>query len=202
MALKLTSLPDPGPNPICTVMGFVGCHARAAVVVSANNAVVKNFFICKFPWSVNFLKSTVVNVAIKHGFATKDLVSWLDFGYCRTADKIPSSKKWSYDFDVTKMHLFNYKEYDNRPINEIISTNDVYILGAKIVGGRTVWPEFQKTMAESLSDLIDKDLVDDDQTIMLLSTIKNPSLFQLHKIPDHQLGLDPFVIFSDFNKEV
>jgi len=152
--------------------------------------------------AVNFLKSTVVNVAIKNGFATKNLVSWLDFGYCRTADKIPSSKKWSYDFDVTKMHLFNYKEYDNRPINEIISTNDVYILGAKIVGGRTVWPEFQKTMAKSLSDLIDNGLVDDDQTIMLLSTIKNPSLFQLHKIPDHQLGLDPFVIFSDFNKEV
>jgi hypothetical protein len=65
-----------------------------------------------------------------------------------------------------------------------------------------VWPEFQKTMAKSLSDLIDNGLVDDDQTIMLLSTIKNPSLFQLHKIPDHQLGLDPFVIFSDFNKEV
>lgn len=152
--------------------------------------------------AVNFLKSIFVNIAIKHGFATKELVSWLDFGYCRTADKVPKSKKWSYDFDVTKMHLFNYKEYDNRLINEIISTNDVYILGAKIVGGRTVWPEFQKTMMESLSELIDNGLVDDDQTIMLISTLKNPSLFQLHKIPDHQLGLDPFVIFSDFNKEV
>jgi hypothetical protein len=35
-----------------------------------------------------------------------------------------------------------------------------------------------------------------------MSTIEQPDLFQLHRIPDHQLGLDPFVIFSDFNKEV
>jgi hypothetical protein len=151
---------------------------------------------------VNFLKSTVVNIAIKHEFATKELVSWLDFGYCRTADKVPVSKKWSYDFDINKMHLFNYKNYDNKAIPEIIATNDVYILGAKIVGGLSAWPKFQELMKSSLIELSESGLVDDDQTLMLMSTIKEPDLFELHKIPDHQLGLDPFVIFSNFNKEV
>lgn len=151
---------------------------------------------------VNFLKSSFVNLALKHNLINTDLISWLDFGYCRTADKIPSSKKWSYDFDVEKMHFFNYKEYDGKPIPEIISTNDVYILGAKIVGGKSAWPKFELLMRDSIIELGSNGLIDDDQTLMLMSTIKQPDLFELHKIPDHQLGLDPFVIFSDFNKEV
>ncbi len=138
----------------------------------------------------------------KHNMVSNELVSWLDFGYCRTADKVPASKKWSYDFDVNKMHLFNYKDYDSKPIHEIIATNDVYILGAKIVGGVTAWPKFESAMKENLIELGTNGLIDDDQTLMLMSTIKYPELFELHKIPDHQLGLDPFVIFSDFNKEV
>lgn len=151
---------------------------------------------------VNFLKSIFVNMAIQNGLIQTELAAWLDFGYCRTPDKIPASKKWSYDFDVNKMHLFNYKDYDNKPIPEIISTNDVYILGAKIVGGISAWPKFESAMRESLLMLGSNGLIDDDQTLMLMSTIKHPDLFELHKIPDHQFGLDPFVIFSDFNKEV
>ena len=151
---------------------------------------------------VNFLKSIFVNLAIKNNMVSNELVSWLDFGYCRTEDKVPASKKWDYDFDVNKMHLFNYKEYDGKPIHEIIATNDVYILGAKIVGGVKAWPIFESAMKENLVELGTNGLIDDDQTLMLMSTIKYPELFELHKIPDHQLGLDPFVIFSDFNKEV
>ena len=151
---------------------------------------------------INFLKSVFVNLAINNNLVNTELVAWLDFGYCRTADKVPASKKWSYDFDVNKMHLFNYKEYDNKPITDVIATNDVYILGAKIVGGKTAWPKFENLMKDSLIELGKTGLVDDDQTLMLMSTIKEPELFELHKIPDHQLGLDPFVIFSDFNKEV
>lgn len=151
---------------------------------------------------VNFLKSTFVECAIKNDLVNNDLVSWLDFGYCRTADKIPKSKKWSYDFDTNKIHLFNYKEYDQKPILDVIATNDVYILGAKIVGGKKPWLEFKSLMQENLFELLNKNLVDDDQTLLLMSTIKRPNLFELHKIPDHQFGNDPFVIFSDFNREV
>jgi protein YibB len=151
---------------------------------------------------VNFLKSAFVNIAIERNYVKNELVSWLDFGYCRTPDKIPTSKKWSYNFDVSKIHLFNYKEYDNKPLTEIISTNDVYILGAKIVGGKSAWPKFKELMIQSLGELNNNGMVDDDQTLMLMSTIKDPNLFELHRIPDHQLGLDPFVIFSNFNKEV
>ena len=152
---------------------------------------------------VNFLKSIFVNLAIRSGYVQNELVAWLDFGYCRSADKIPASKKWSYDFDSTKMHLFKY--HDKRPnmsIYDIIANNYVHILGAKIVGGKSVWPKMEECMWNELNLLLDNNLVDDDQTLLLMSTIENAELFELHKIPDHQLGFDPFVIFSDFNKEV
>ena len=92
-------------------------------------------------------------------------------------------------------------DYDNKNILEIISNNIVYILGAKIVGGVTVWPEFMVLMRKQMEKLISAGLVDDDQTLMLMSTIEKPELFELHKIPDHQLGLDPFVIFQQFNEK-
>ena len=151
---------------------------------------------------VNYLKSTFVNLAIESGLVKDELIAWLDFGYCRTPDKVPPSKGWSYHFNPEKMHLFNYKDFkpdDN--INRIIATNDVYILGAKIVGGKKVWMEFGSLMKTALNTLLANELVDDDQTLMLLTTLFAPKLFELHRIPDHQLGLDPFVILKDFNDE-
>ena len=100
------------------------------------------------------------------------------------------------------MHLFNYKDYDGVDIGHIIANNIVYILGAKIVGGKAVWKEFEDLMVTQLENLMNTKLVDDDQTLMLLATIMKPAIFEFHRIPDHQLGHDPFVMFSQFNNEV
>ena len=150
---------------------------------------------------VNFLKSTFVNLAIEHKLISNELVAWLDFGYCRTPDKIPASKSWSYDFNPNKMHLFNYMDYGDLDLIQVISNNIVYILGAKLVGGKTVWPKFSELMNTSINQLLVNKLIDDDQTLMLMSTLLDPNLFELHKIPDHQKGLDAFVVLQDFNKE-
>jgi protein YibB len=151
---------------------------------------------------VNYLKSTFVNLSIDNNLVNTDLVAWLDFGYCRSPDKIPPSRKWSYNFNPNKMHMFNYKDFQpGDSINRIIATNDVYILGAKIVGGQKVWKEMKFLVERSLQTLLERDLVDDDQTLILLSTLIQPNLFELHRIPDHQLGLDPFIILKDYNNE-
>lgn len=151
---------------------------------------------------VNLLKSEFARIAIQRKLVYTDLVAWLDFGYCRSIDKIPPSKKWSYNFNPDYIHLFNYKEMnpiDN--INRIIATNDVHILGAKIVGGHKAWVTFNDLMHTSAHQLLNNNLIDDDQTIMLVATLLQPSLFQLHKIPDHQFGHDPFIILAEFNNE-
>jgi protein YibB len=150
---------------------------------------------------VNFLKTIFVNLAIRSGHVHGDLAAWLDFGYCREEGKIPVSKKWDYDFDPTKIHLFKYHDdYPKLSLYDIISNNFVHILGAKIVGGKEVWPKLEELMWNQFNLLLANHMIDDDQTLLYMSVLERPGLFELHKIPDHQLGYDPFVIFSDFNK--
>jgi hypothetical protein len=57
-------------------------------------------------------------------------------------------------------------------------------------------------MEKSFNKLLDIDMVDDDQGLWLLSYLMEPELFELHAIPDHQLGHDPFVLFNSFNETV
>ena len=129
------------------------------------------------------------------------MVAWIDFGYCRSEKNIPPSKKWSYDFDPKKIHLFSYKDFDRRtPVSQAILSNDVYILGAKVVAHKDNWPILEGLMRESFNQLLENNLVDDDQGLWLVSYLLHPYIFELHKIPDHQLGHDPFVLFNAFNE--
>ena len=151
---------------------------------------------------VTDLKAYFVNTAIKQGLATNDMVAWIDFGYCRDATKIPKSAKWEYEFDEEKIHMFNYKPYDGKPIEDVVLENDVYILGAKVVAHKNKWADMERMMWESFNALQKMNLVDDDQGLWLLSYINNINAFELHTIPDHQKGYDPFVLFNNFNDTV
>ena len=148
---------------------------------------------------VTNLKPLFPNVAIDNNLVENDMVAWIDFGYCRGDSNIPSSKAWNYNFDPEKIHLFNYKDYDGKPIENVVTENDVYVLGAKIVAHKNMWPKMQGLMVNSHYGLMKEGLVDDDQGLWLMSALAEPQHFQMHKIPDHQLGHDPFVLFNQFN---
>lgn len=153
---------------------------------------------------VTNLKAYFVNASIKNGtdLVSNDMVAWVDFGYCRDSSKIPSSKKWEYDFDPNKIHMFNYKPYDGKPIEDIVTQNDVYILGAKVVAHKDKWADMERLMWTSFNEFQKKNIVDDDQGLWLNSYLLEPDLFELHTIPDHQKGHDPFVLFNKFNSTV
>jgi protein YibB len=153
---------------------------------------------------VTNLKAYFVNASIKNGtgLVSNDMVAWVDFGYCRDSSKIPASKKWEYDFDPNKIHMFNYKPYDGKPIEDIVAQNDVYILGAKVVAHKDKWADMERLMWTSFNEFQKKNIVDDDQGLWLNSYLLEPDLFELHAIPDHQKGHDPFVLFNKFNSTV
>lgn len=148
---------------------------------------------------VTNLKAYFVALAIEQNLVKEDMVAWIDFGYCRSASNIPNSKTWKYNFDPEKIHLFSYKPYDGTPILEIIANNDVYILGAKVIAHKNLWSILNKLMIDSRNQLFEQNFVDDDQGLWLISSLRSPELFELHTIPDHQLGYDPFVLFNQFN---
>ena len=150
-----------------------------------------------------YMKSFFVKMALEGNLITNDYVALIDFGYCRSADKIPPSKKWSYNFGEDKFQLFGYRPYHvGQTIENVIFNNIVYILGAKQVAHRNLWPEVNRLINESMEELQSKNLVDDDQTLWLMSSLKKPELFNMNIIPDHQLGHDSFVLFNNYNDTV
>jgi protein YibB len=145
---------------------------------------------------INIFKSLYVTHAINSDLITDDLIAWIDFGYCRSPDTIPEPKEWRYSFALDKMHMFNMRNIEpERPINDIIYTGDVYTQGCHIVGGKKAWPIFMHLMLYNLNVLVDNNLIDDDQTLMLMSYLSKPELFELRRNDPN----DWFRIFKDYN---
>lgn len=148
---------------------------------------------------IQYLKSFFVRWAIEAGHITNEQTAYLDFGYCRTPDKIPPSKKWEFDFGP-KFNLFGYREYPiQQPISYTIFNNIVYILGAKQVGPTELWPKVNDIMIENMNELQSHGLIDDDQTLWLMAGLKRPDIIKTIFIPDHQQGYDSFVLFNNYN---
>lgn len=143
---------------------------------------------------VNLFKSAYVSNAIESKLVKDNLVAWIDFGYCRDSEE-DLNFNWSYDFDPQKVHMFFMKDIEHdRPITEIIYTGDVYIQGCHIVAGKSIWNQFKTTMLDSFRCLLDQNLCDDDQTVLLMSYLKNPDLFYLR----YNSSTDWFRIFKDY----
>lgn len=148
---------------------------------------------------INYMKSDFCCNAIDKGYVATDKVAWIDFGYCRTVETLSPNREWDYDFDVNKIHLFNIKPINpDRPVEDIIRTGDVYTMGCHIVAGKHMWHQFYDLVFGNVNKLLDQNLCDDDQTMMLLSYLEKPELFELHAV-------DPsnwFIIFNKFNTAI
>lgn len=146
---------------------------------------------------VTNLKPWFVNEAIDRGLTQHPMVAWIDFGYCRTDDRIPQSKIWEYNFNPEKIHFFMAKNYDDAPIKQIMANNDVYVWGNKIVAHQTLWPELEDLMFDSIYGLLRESFTDDDQGHLLHALIMRPDLFEQHLIREQ--GDQLFVLFQQYN---
>ena len=147
---------------------------------------------------VNMLKSYYVNESIKNNLVSNDVVAWIDFGYCRDANTVPFDNEWVYPFDKDKVHFFLNQELDfSRKIEDIIATGDVYIQGCHIVAGKDKWSYLLDSMVRNMEFLIARNLIDDDQTLLLMSYLDNPSMFVLRE----NSPTDWFRVFKDYQEE-
>lgn len=145
---------------------------------------------------VNIFKSVYVADAIQRDLVRNDVAAWIDFGYCRNENTLPSSNKWEYDFDKDKIHFFNMRNIEpDRPIDSIIYTGDVYIQGCHIVAGKKMWKELRELVLHNLNVLLNYNLIDDDQTLLLMAYLTKPELFELRFVDPS----DWFVVFKKFN---
>ena len=146
---------------------------------------------------VNALKSSFVTQAINRNIIKTELVAWIDFGYCRDDSVLNGVTNWKYDFDENKIHLFNFKEYvEGIVMLDVIANNDVYISGGCIVAGRKLWPALEALVHHSIGELLKNDLIDDDQTLLLMSYLFRQDLFELHPVSKS----DWFFAFRQFSQ--
>lgn len=148
---------------------------------------------------VNLLKSSFVNRALQMNLITNDLIAWLDFGYCRDENTLNGVKEWTYPFNKEKIHFFNIKDWQEGTfIQDVIANNDVHITGPCIVAGKEMWPTLEHLMHHNTNELLKNTLIDDDQTLLLMSYLQKPELFELHPVSSN----DWFIAFKDYNENL
>ena len=150
---------------------------------------------------VNFLKTILVKKSYDDGLIPDNKVAaWIDFGYVRDETRFPIKEnfEWKYEkFNDNKIHIFQIKEIDNNTsIMDTLKYNVVYFQGCHAAANRYGWDKYQKMMELSLHELFTNNFVDDDQTLMLMSYLKFPSMFSPHFIDTNKDGW--FVIFKEF----
>jgi protein YibB len=148
---------------------------------------------------VNALKSAFVNQAIDRGLIETDLIAWLDFGYCREQSVLNGVTEWNYPFDKNKIHLFSIKDWvEGTYIEDVIFNNDVHMTGPCIVAGKQMWPILMQLIHHNINELLKNNLIDDDQTFLLMSYLSKPELFEIHRVNKS----DWFVIFKEYNEDI
>lgn len=139
---------------------------------------------------INFMKSFFVTHAFQQGLIKTKNAAWIDFGYCREV-LFNDSFEWSYNTE-DKINLFYIKEPDDTPIFSIVRSGEVYIQGCHVVAPSDMWSTLKAYMIQAMNQLIGTGLIDDDQTMLLMSYRMGPENFKLNYV-------DPsnwFVVFE------
>lgn len=145
---------------------------------------------------VNTLKSDFCCQALaKSGH---EQVAWIDFGYLRKPRQLPRSRRWMSPWPKG-IHFFGLRSLD-QPIDllKTIQTNTVYIQGCHLVAHREDWPLMRDGVHAALEELLVRDWVDDDQTLLLMVALKHPDRVTVHpNVEDPRFGW--FNLFRRFN---
>ena len=143
---------------------------------SADNNPLYNYIM--------LLKAWCINDAVEKGYA-KGMIAWLDFGYNHGGAVFQNSDEfdflWSAEVNKDKITMFSLKEDDNKPIFRIVESYEVYIMGAPFILPDKLANKFWTLINDSLNSLLDCGFMDDDQTLMLMASRKEPDLFNIIK---------------------
>jgi len=134
---------------------------------------------------VTNLKAFFVAHAVQNNLTHNRQVAWLDFGYCRSMESLGGSHHWRYDFTPGKIHLFVFSEYKGElSLGQIVTNNIVYVVGGVVIAEKHLWIALAQLMNRAGDELLEHNLVDDDQTLFLMSALYKPELFEQHIIKE------------------
>lgn len=145
--------------------------------------------------TINLMKSFFVNYAVEQNVTDSEEWAWIDFGYVREDTFCPPGLEWKFDTQG-KINIFCVNPFTHsKPIFEIIKTGEVYIQGCHIVAPKNQWLTLKNLILQNLNVLFEVDLIDDDQTLLLMSYRHSPESFVINPVDPS----DWFVIFKNYN---
>lgn len=145
-------------------------------------------------WSVDYiivtnLKTLFTAHAVQNNLVHTPLVAWVDFGLARNRNALQGKTRWEYPFAPDKAHLFFFSPYNNElSIPQVTANNVAYVHGGLIVAPRALWPRIAGLAGQSIGLLTQHNLVDDDQTVMLMVYLAQKDLFEIHLIGENDWG--------------
>lgn len=129
------------------------------------------------------LKAWFVQDAVNRKLVS-GMIAWIDFGFNHGGEYYTNSEefnfKWEYKFD-DKITLFTINDLEDLPIFEICRRMNSYIQGNVMVAPDYLWTEFWELVRNSIIELANIGLSDDDQTITLMAYRKKKEIFKLLK---------------------
>lgn len=129
---------------------------------------------------INFFKPFFVDFYAQAKELIEETLAWIDFGYCREDNDAPSGKTFMFD-DNDRVNIFSNGKFNNHhTILELIKTGDVLIQGSHIIAPAYLWGDLCQEMELSLESLCEVGLIDDDQTMLLMSYRRNEDFFELN----------------------
>ena len=135
--------------------------------------------------AINALKSAFVLTAMHFGAVATADVAWLDFGYCRSDDQFDAAVPWRFD-TMGCMNLFQVLVLDDTTILDVVRSGQVWFHGALAVGPTIAWPDYADALDAAFRALLACDLVDDDQTLVLMAWRAKPTDYRLNPVPHGQ----------------
>ena len=135
---------------------------------------------------IMLMKEWCLYDAVKRGLAT-GMLAWLDFGFNKSVggggevyvDKKDFDFLWRYDFK-DKIILFPLTVLkDHPPIYQIIRDMTTFIQGCMFVVPDFLCARLWQLVRENMLSMNKLGLMDDDQTILLMSYEEEPDIFQL-----------------------
>lgn len=125
------------------------------------------------------LKSVFVNSAIAAGVVSTEQVAWLDFGYARDENCFDAAKPWRFDAGG-KINMFHMRPIDDTPVFKVVQRGYVFFQGGCKIGPAAAWPAFSAGIDQALDGLLTSDLVDDEQTLLLMAWRANPDAYRIY----------------------
>ena len=139
---------------------------------------------------VMFMKNYFLKDSYDKNYIKTDYVAWLDFGFNHGGRFIEKKETFSVKWEMNneeKIVISAPKVDDNAPIFTIIQSGEVYVEGGVYVIPKNLLTKFYDVMLESYNSLLDCGLLDDDQTILLMTTRKEKDMFIYERMSCYEL---------------